>query len=108
FDSGGLTAKDQVMVTVEEESTTAGLIVPKFFSPNDDGINDYWEWQHTGEFPEASVSIFNRFGQTVYENASYQNNWDGKLNGKPLEDDAYYYIIDSGAGLIKGAVRIIK
>jgi gliding motility-associated-like protein len=53
--------------------------------------------------------IFNQSGQKIYEVDSYNNTWDGTLSGKPLQADAYYYVIRSKAGGdIKGAVRIVR
>ncbi len=106
-DAGGLTGRDQVTIDVADAEELS-VTFPRFFTPNGDGINDLWEWRNAEQLQEARVIIYNRFGQKVYENQSYHNDWDGKLNGKVLDDDAYYYIINIATRTIKGAVRIIK
>jgi gliding motility-associated-like protein len=70
------------------------LTVPNAFSPNGDNINDKWEIQGLELYPGASVSIFTRGGQKIFETKNYKNSpWDGSLNGKPAPVGAYYYII---------------
>jgi gliding motility-associated-like protein len=106
-DNGNKTGKDQLTITV-----TASLLelesIPRYFSPNNDGENDLWEWPSIELFQNAPLLIFNRFGQKVYETPSYENDWDGMLDGKPLQEDAYYYIIKLSNTELKGAVRIIR
>jgi gliding motility-associated-like protein len=107
-DGRGLNASYQVRLTVAEAPITTSMI-PRFFTPNDDGIDDQWEWPTTEQLDNAVLMIFNRLGQKVYEAFPYDNTWDGKLDGKPLEADAYYYIIRLiGQMDLKGAVRIIR
>ena len=51
------------------------------------------------EGKKVSVEIFNRWGNKVYENSNYQNNWDGTSNtnfvlyGEKISDGTYYYVI---------------
>ncbi len=110
------------MITVLENSPRrASLLIPlasippevqfpKLFSPNGDGINDYWLWTNTLNYEGCKVSIFNRFGKLVYEITSYDNTWDGRSSGgQPLEEEAYYYIIScENKKEITGAVRIVR
>jgi gliding motility-associated-like protein len=67
---------------------------PTAFSPNGDGINDTWRIDALQTYPEAVMSVFNRFGQLVFTSLGYNIPWDGKMNGKPLPSDTYYYFID--------------
>jgi gliding motility-associated-like protein len=108
-DSQGLSSKDQITIrVVAGEQLTEGTI-PRFFTPNSDGINDMWEWPTSEVYANALVKIFNPSGQKIYEAASYQNNWDGTFDGKPLQPGAYYYVIRlSDSSDIRGAVRIIR
>jgi gliding motility-associated-like protein len=106
-DDHGLQGYDDITVTAVKAADEK-YTIPRYFTPNSDGINDVWTWQMTDALRNASVTIFNRFGQKVFESAVYENNWDGKLNGKPLEQDAYYYVIRTDSQTLNGAVRIIK
>jgi|GEM_PF-1801392 len=68
------------------------------FSPNGDGINDYWKIKHIEKFKNNVVTIYNRWGGKVFEQKGYDNDdeskrWDGTKNGKELGSGTYYYII---------------
>ncbi|MDQ3108687.1 MAG: gliding motility-associated C-terminal domain-containing protein [Bacteroidota bacterium] len=84
-----------------------GLVIPQGFSPNGDGINDYFEIKGISAYPDNHVTIFNRWGNLVYEAAAYDNGsvkWDGTNAGSlstgngPLPEGTYFYIIDLGDG----------
>lgn len=109
--SMGHSAKDQVKVDVISLplADVSQTLIPRYFTPNDDGINDLWTFPEHELLENARVTIFNRSGQKIYEAYAYQAPWDGKLEGKPLDEDAYYYVIRlSDNNDIKGAVRIIR
>jgi len=84
--------------------------VPNTFTPNGDGINEKWLIDYLDTYPNNRVQVFTRTGQLVFESKGYKTPWDGKLNGKPLPFDTYYYIIEPGNGRapITGYVTIIK
>jgi gliding motility-associated-like protein len=63
------------------------------FTPNGDGINDYWIIAEGGCLSFARAEVFNRYGHKVYESRDYKNNWDGTYKGSPLPDGTYYFII---------------
>ena len=71
------------------------LDIPNAFSPNGDGINDKWIIKNIERYPEASVQVFNRYGQPVFISQGYYTPWDGTYNGgHPLPEGTYYYIIN--------------
>jgi len=82
------------------------------FSPNGDGINEYFEIEHAERFPEMQVEIYNRWGSLLYSSSGYDssNNWDGTYKGTEAPIGTYYYIIIpySGAKPITGHVTIIR
>jgi gliding motility-associated-like protein len=87
------------------------IIIPNAFSPNGDGINDTWGITNLGDYPNAVVEVFNRFGQPVFRSlGGYSKAWDGKLNGKELPIGTYYYIIEPKNGFAKvtGYVVLVK
>jgi gliding motility-associated-like protein len=92
------------------QSSQPEVQFPKLFSPNKDGVNDFWLWKNTLRYEGCRLVIYNRFGKAVYESTSYDNSWEGQSNsGQPLEEDAYYYIIKcDGQNDITGAVRIVR
>lgn len=88
--------------------------VPGSFSPNGDGINDTWIIQGIDDYPNARVTIYDRWGQVVSEIISYSSfkAWDGTNKGKQLTNSTYFYAIDLNNGEkkdpIKGMVTIIR
>lgn len=96
---------DDVFVRVYKQIT-----IPNTFSPNGDGVNDFWNIEALITYPNCSVKVFNRYGQQVYYSTGYAKPWDGTANGQRLPDGAYYYIIDlkNGTALRTGWVAILR
>lgn len=63
---------------------------PNIFSPNNDGINDYFNLKSTGVI-ELNLTIINRWGEKVYFGEN-DPNWDGKCNDIECSDGVYFYI----------------
>ncbi|MCB0761688.1 MAG: tandem-95 repeat protein, partial [Flavobacteriales bacterium] len=73
--------------------------IPQGISPNGDGDGDTWVIDYLSDFPDASVTIFNRWGTPVYTASPYRNDFSGEGNVKGashLPDGTYYYIIETG------------
>src|SRR5688572_9943309 len=83
------TSTDDVFVRVFKE-----VRVPNAFSPNGDGINDDWKITNLLTYPEATLQVFNRHGQKVFESRGYNVPWKGTYNSQPLPVGTYYYVID--------------
>lgn len=80
------------------------------FTPNGDGINDYWKINHIEDYPQAMVQVFTRGGQRVFESKGYTVPFDGTYKGKKLPVGVYYYIIDlhSDCSLLSGSLTILR
>jgi gliding motility-associated-like protein len=83
------------------------------FTPNNDGINDYWHIEKIEHYTDNIIEIYNRHGKLVYKEKGYNNStvrWNGKYKDKDLPSATYYYMIDRGnnSKMIKGYVTIIK
>ena len=92
----GCEAMDSMYVEV---TTTRKIFIPSAFTPNGDGRNDYFTIE--GSYPNVSqidrLSIFNRWGGTVFEGNNFPPNspetaWDGSLNGRPVPEGVYAYV----------------
>ena len=83
------TSSDTAFVKVYKKIT-----IPNAFSPNNDGINDFWDIEALFTYPQSLTLVFDRYGQKVYQSTGYDRPWDGKYNGSPLPTGTYYYIID--------------
>jgi gliding motility-associated-like protein len=83
--------------------------IRSLFTPNGDGINDYWYIPDLEKYGTVKVTVYNRFGQVVCRSDAYKNDWDGTYNGYPLPPATYYYVIKSSTrGIIKGVVNIVR
>lgn len=84
--------------------------VANLFTPDANGYNDVWVIKNMETYSNCQVVVFDKNGREVYSSKNYMNNWDGTLNGKPLPDDAYYYVIDcnNGERIYKGTVTILR
>ncbi len=75
--------------------TIAVVGIPKFFTPNGDGFNDYWNVKGlSANFNGNSIIyIFNRFGKLLKQIIPTDQGWDGTFIGQPLPSDDYWYTI---------------
>ncbi|WP_211221716.1 gliding motility-associated C-terminal domain-containing protein [Spirosoma panaciterrae] len=99
--------------TNEREATTLTLLptyqaifIPQGFSPNGDGINDRFVIRGLNGLT-VSLQVYNRWGNLVYQNEDYQNDWDGKPNtgivlssadSNGVPDGTYYYVVNLSDG----------
>jgi gliding motility-associated-like protein len=75
---------------------------PKFFTPNGDGINDFWKIENLNQ-PFAKIDIFNRYGKLLKQIGSVGNGWDGTFLGSPLPATDYWFTLFLEDGrIIKG------
>jgi len=86
----------------------AELFIPNVFSPNGDGINDYFRVQYDGD--ELSLlQIYDRWGILCYESYNIQQGWDGRdLNGNVVTEGVYFYSLRIGSGSWSGNITLLK
>ncbi|MCG8581529.1 MAG: Ig-like domain-containing protein, partial [Bacteroidales bacterium] len=92
----------------------ATIDVPETFTPNGDGVNDYFiiRGATSDDLKNNELFVFNRWGGQVYHMVNYNNTWDGKSNSgtlgsEELSEGTYFYVFKSKTGtLIKGTVYI--
>ena len=100
-DANRCTASATIIIT-----QPADLKMPEGVSPNGDGDNDYFVVRGLEAYPDNDITIFNRWGNIVYQQNGYDNLWYGEnKKGEPLPDGTYYVILnvknhDSLAGYI--------
>lgn len=63
--------------------------IPTLFTPNGDGRNDVFEIRGLNQYGENELTILNRWGNEVYKQKNYQNNW----SGEGLNEGTYYYLL---------------
>ena len=87
------------------------LNIPTAFTPNADGYNDWWEIQGLEYYPDATIQIFNRWGEKIFYSEHYLDQpFDGTYRGVKLPVDSYHFIIELKNGMppITGNVTILK
>lgn len=84
----GCTDTARITLKIEE-----GIIIPNVFSPNNDGINDWFYIPNTG-MKEFSIEIFNRWGTKLWETTAPEIRWDGRTTaGVQVPDGTYFFIL---------------
>jgi gliding motility-associated-like protein len=75
----------------EPNTVHSSLIFPNVFTPNGDGVNDYFVIKNIENLSQRKLVVVNaKTGQKVYESNNYQNNWDAAN----VPDGAYYYVLE--------------
>ena len=109
-DTLGCTNSASITISVSERPLPE-IVIYNTFSPNGDGVNDYWVIENIDKYPNCTLDIYNRNGNKVFSASNYQNNWDGKFHNKDLPAHTYYYILNTGEtekGILHGNVTIIR
>ena len=71
------------------------LGIPKYFTPNGDGIHDTWNIKGANSqfYPKSIIYIFDRFGKLIKQIKPFGPGWDGMYNGNPAPSDDYWFDI---------------
>jgi gliding motility-associated-like protein len=76
-------------------STTIAIIgYPTYFTPNGDGINDFWNIIGLENQPSAKIYIFDRYGKLIKQISSKSSGWDGTYNGALLTASDYWFTVE--------------
>ena len=96
------------IIEVNFEGLDGCIEIPSGFTPNGDGIHDEWTIYGLSNFPNCKISVYNRWGQSVFYSEGYGILWDGKSDGIDLPIATYYYIIELGESdkVFNGTVTI--
>ena len=67
------------------------VFIPNTFTPNGDGINDIWKPVMSEYSKEGyRLSVFDRWGQAVFQTTDTEKGWDGTMNGNPAAPNTVY------------------
>jgi gliding motility-associated-like protein len=79
-----------------EVTPTMYLYVPNSFTPNGDGLNDFFYVQ--GEAIQTfKIQVFNRWGDLILESNDVNTGWDGKFNGQLVPQGTYVYKLSASS-----------
>jgi gliding motility-associated-like protein len=88
--TGECSAQAQITITVDGEKIF--ITVPPAFSPNGDGVNEMLVIDGITEYQDCVLTIFDGRGRRIYEQKSYNNDWNGTYQGRPVPDGTYFYV----------------
>ncbi|QJB37184.1 gliding motility-associated C-terminal domain-containing protein [Chitinophaga oryzae] len=105
--AAGCSASATISIRVTDDYK---LDATNLLTPNGDGKNDRWTIRNLDSYPDNEVKIFDRAGRLVYQRRNYSNDWDGTLNGHPLAEGTYYYVltVNGTSRVWKGFITIIR
>ncbi len=107
-------------IEVEGEPCTCNAIFPNAFTPDQDGLNDFFHPVIDCDYPieNYNLMLFNRWGQLIFKTDNLEEKWDGTFKGKPVPTDVLVYkvqydVIDWNGILIRqtkesGDVTLIR
>lgn len=90
-------------ITIQDTKGYCGNVIldftvvkyPNYFTPNSDGYYDTWNiWDLREDYPEAVISIFDRYGKFLKQISPMGNGWDGTYNGHLLPSTDYWFTVD--------------
>ena len=67
---------------------------PRYFTPNNDGFNDFWHVNQALDYQGMEVAIFDRYGKQLFAMDYNDRGWDGTYNGVLMPTSAYWYRIN--------------
>ena len=108
-DNKGCIAEDSIEIRIVD---ITDVVAPNIFSPNYDGINDYFNiFPNRGAKTIKKLLVFNRWGACVYEGSNLRpgndgEGWDGTFKGKECNPDVYVYY--SEVEFLNGRIQIVK
>lgn len=120
----GACSSARVSIVVQDDIEKVATDLPNGFTPNGDGINDYFnplqnylDQNYVVPVGRVSLTIINRWGEIVYQANPYQyfneleGGWDGRNgNGSAVIPGTYYYMLRLDVGetvVVKGAVQVL-
>ncbi|MFK7799679.1 MAG: M43 family zinc metalloprotease [Aureispira sp.] len=109
-DGAGCSVSDTVWLELKEVTF---LGMPTAFTPNGDGMNDYYRPANLEAKYIKAFRIYNRWGQLVYEGANTQAQWDGTYQGQAQPTAVYVYYLEyelpgMGSYQIRGEFTLIR
>ena len=86
-----------VKINIVDKEQEDQCFIPNIITPNGDGLNDALRVPCIDQVNlKSDIKIFNRWGDVVYNNANYKNDWTGTYDGKQLPPGTYFYLLRVG------------
>jgi gliding motility-associated-like protein len=108
FDQNGCQASETTTVLISDLDPDE-IVQINLFSPNGDGVNDYWTINQESMALGCQVHIYDRYGVMVFQASNYANEWNGTKGGEQLPEGTYYYAIACGNNAPQqGAITLLR
>lgn len=88
----------QVPASFDQTDGISNIIMPNVFTPNYDSINDVFR-PIIDEITELEFSIYNRYGNLIFETKRLRGFWDGRTTGGEACPDGTYFCVLSATGV---------
>jgi len=102
-----ISCADTVYTSVMVQINDCQLMIPNVFTPNGDGVNDYFVVKGLENYPGSSLTIIGRNGNVVFQSMDYKNNW----NAENIEAGTYFYSLklnDKNKTEKGGVINIVR
>jgi gliding motility-associated-like protein len=95
----------------------SSIWVPSAFTPDGNNINDVWFPKSSTPLAQYTLTIFNRWGEIVFESTDITKGWDGQKDSSDCPQGVYIYVItyigqanlaEDREGKIRGSVTLIR
>lgn len=89
------------------------LEMPNAFTPNNDGVNDFFEPVSAENVQAFEIRIFNRWGSLVYEGQNSSEGWDGTFGNRPCTEGTYFWVVqyhtaDNKQEYLEGSLTLMR
>lgn len=84
----------QHQFTINEKVCNSTIEMPTIFSPNGDGINDFFTPVIYEKVKTAHLIIVNRWGNLIYDESNLLSGWDGTSNGEDCTEGVYFWKVE--------------
>lgn len=106
----GETISQTTQFQTQDQLEFSQIELPNIFTPNGDGINDDFTPMNDHFLgPCAALTIYNRYGQRVFESLGGSLRWDGRsFAGEPVSAGVYFYVFTWGGGTLNSTVTLVR
>ena len=85
---------DSIRIQEQPDALPIEMFMPNAFTPNDDGVNDVYPGnKYSDPGSEYNLSIYNRWGEKIFESKSPKVTWDGRYKGNLAPQDVYVFYV---------------
>lgn len=85
---------DSIFISFANCDCTLALEIPNSFTPNNDGMNDFFIPKEIKCVQRATLKILNRWGTEIYSTNNMDIGWNGKIDSNNSPDGTYFWVID--------------